>query len=290
TARPGDNLFSNSTLALDADTGDVSWYFQYTPNDAWDYDEVGTMQLMNVNGVSTVGHFARNGFYYDLDATDGTFLHVSQYVDQVTWTDGIDEKTGLPVEYDPNLAIQTYVPAVRPDADGNNLFCPNLQGGTNMFPTSYSHRTGLVYASAIEGCSAQGDRVGDPATAIQTGSVTAVDPATGQVVVKADLPWVAYGGQVSTAGGLVFGSTINGDFFAMDDETLEILWNINLGSSIEAPPISFEVNGQQMIALAVGPGGVVMNFMRYGAAADDPRAAEIGNQQRTSTMYFFTLP
>ena len=103
--RPGDNLYTNSTLAIDADTGKIVWYFQYTPNDKFDYDEVGSQMLYDVtiNGEprKVLGHFGRNGFYYTLDRTNGSFISAAQYVKNVNWTKGIDPKTGKPVEYDP---------------------------------------------------------------------------------------------------------------------------------------------------------------------------------------------
>ncbi|MCW5695465.1 MAG: PQQ-binding-like beta-propeller repeat protein [Bauldia sp.] len=289
TLRPGDNLYSSATVALDAETGALKWYFQYTPNEQWDYDEVGVNQIYTIDGETVIGHFARNGFYYNLNATDGTYLNGAQYVDQVTWTAGIDPKTGMPVEYNPDLrsgGVQQY--AIDPYATDNpTLICPNIQGGTNMFPTTYSERTSLVYASAIEGCNAAGGP--DPRANLQTGSVIAVDITTGEVVEKHSLPFVAYGGNVSTAGGLVFGNTINGDFFAMDDETLDILWNINIGTPIEAGPISFAINGKQYIAVAAGAGSVSMNFSNYPARGDDPNAASLANMQRASMLYFFSL-
>src|SRR5690606_27848348 len=110
--RPGDNLYTDSTVALDASTGELKWYFQYTPNDPFDYDEVGVQTLLDitVDGQprKVVGHFGRNGFYYNLDRTNGQFINAIQYVDNLNWTDGIDPKTGKPVEYDPSRDVQVY--------------------------------------------------------------------------------------------------------------------------------------------------------------------------------------
>ncbi len=110
--RPGDNLFTNSTVAFDVATGKMKWYFQYTPGDFLDYDEVGISQLIDtkVNGEDRkiVAHFGRNGFFYTLDRSNGQFIASQQYAEKVNWTDGIDPKTGKPVEYDPNKDLQTY--------------------------------------------------------------------------------------------------------------------------------------------------------------------------------------
>jgi len=286
--RPGDNLYSSSLLAINADDGSLEWYFQYTPNEQWDYDEIGSHQIIAVNGEKRIGHFGRNGFYYSLNAADGTFLNASQYVNEVTWTAGIDEKTGMPIEYDPALAvggIQQY--ALGPYAGDNaaSTFCPNIQGGVNHWPTTYSHRTGLSYGAAIEGCEV--DQAPAPTT---TGSVVAVD-ADGEVVVKLETPFAPYGGTMSTAGGLVFSSTVDGEFFAMDDETLEVLWSVNLGSPIEAPPISYAVDGKQYIAIPVATSNINALFGGggYPGRGDDPNAALVANMQRTWTLYFFTL-
>ena len=104
-ARPGDNLYTNSVVALDIDTGKLVWHFQYTPNDSWDYDEVGihTLHDVTINGETrkAVSHFARNGFYYTLDRNNGSFIAGSQYVNDLNWTKGLDPKTGKPVEYNP---------------------------------------------------------------------------------------------------------------------------------------------------------------------------------------------
>ena len=107
--RPGDNLYTNSTLAIDADTGKIVWYFQYTPNDKFDYDEVGSQMIydITINGESrkVLGHFGRNGFFYTLDRINGSFISAAQYVKNLNWTKGIDPETGKPLEYDPSKKI-----------------------------------------------------------------------------------------------------------------------------------------------------------------------------------------
>ena len=285
--RPGDNLYTNSVMAVNAASGTLDWYFQYTPNDSWDYDEVGAHILVDaeMDGATKklVTHFGRNGFYYTLDRTDGTFLKGEQYVDKVTWTKGLDPKTGKPVEYDPALGVQTYIPDVRPG--GGSEACPAIQGGVNYFPVSYSETTRMLYASAIEGCSVvatTGTKLGDTAA----GSVVQLDPTTGKIVNKRATGYIPYGGTLSTAGGLVFASQVDGTFAAMDADTLDVLWSINLGSQITAPPISYEVNGKQYVALMVGASPII-DLLGYNAKSGDPDAA--ANMQPSAMIYFFAL-
>jgi alcohol dehydrogenase (cytochrome c) len=309
SVRAGDNLYTDSSVALNADTGELVWYFQYTPNDSWDYDEVGTQLLVDVDGRATLGHFGRNGFFYTLNATNGEFINGAQYVDQLTWTAGLDTKTGKPIEYDPNLGVQVYntqgnvggevpgfggAPMTIPARDVN--FCPYWEGGVNFYPTSYSPATGLAYGAAMEGCNdfsegfANFGQIGGVTGGTPlTGSVTAIDVATGAIVAKHSMPYVGRGGVLSTAGGLVFSASINGDFFALDDDTMDVLWNFNVGTGIEAPPISFAVNGKQYIAVAVGPGGVGAVFHNYAEHGDDPNAPAMANAQSAAYMVFFAL-
>ncbi|MCW5697154.1 MAG: PQQ-binding-like beta-propeller repeat protein [Bauldia sp.] len=287
--RPGDNLYSSSLIVLDGDTGELEWYYQYTPNEQWDYDEIGSHQLYEVDGQLRVSHFGRNGFTYVLDATDGTFINGVQYVPEVTWTAGLDPKTGKPIEYDPALAaggIQRYAHGAFAGDSQVSYFCPNIQGGVNFQPTTYSLRTGLHYGSGIEGCNGAPP---DGSRDRQTGSILAMDQ-DGNLAGLLQIPTATYGGTVSTAGGLVFSSDVGGDFFAVDDETLEILWNVNLGSIIEAPPIVYGVDGKEFVAIPVGTSGInALLAAGYAERGDDPNAASLANLQRTWTIYVFAL-
>ena len=157
--RPGDNLYTSSVLALDAASGKLSWYFQYTPNDNRDYDETGTHILIDtkVNGEDRkiVSHAGRNGFEYIFDRGNGQFLKATQHVDQVTWTKGIDPKTGKPVEYEPGKDFQLYAEGPNVNNDkATRRVCPDTAGGTNYWPASYSQKTRLIYIPALESCAA----------------------------------------------------------------------------------------------------------------------------------------
>ena len=159
-ARPGDNLYTNSVVALNIDTGKLAWYFQYTPNDSWDYDEVGVHMLYDtmIDKVNrkVVGHFGRNGFYYSLDRTTGRFIKGSQYLNDVTWTKGLDPETGKPVEYNPKLDVQIYNPEARAlRGDPMKRTCPTWHGGIAHQPTSYNPVKKIAYGVGTEGCYSQ---------------------------------------------------------------------------------------------------------------------------------------
>ena len=156
--RPGDNKWAASVLALDPGTGKIKWGFQYTPNDPYDYDEISEHQIIDavVNGESRklVVHGARNGFYYAFDRTNGAFVAGKQYVDELTWSRGLDPKTGKPLEYDPTKDVQPYVEgshATRAKPSGTR--CPATAGGKNWEPAAYNPELKLIYIPSSEGCS-----------------------------------------------------------------------------------------------------------------------------------------
>jgi alcohol dehydrogenase (cytochrome c) len=296
--RPGDNLFTNSTVAFDVETGKMKWYFQYTPGDFLDYDEVGINQLVDakVDGEDRkiIAHFSRNGFFYRLDRTNGQFVSAEQYAQKVNWTDGIDPKTGKPVEYDPKKDLQVYKigqPSRR--AQGKLLGCPDIQGGVNYFPTTYSHKTHMSYGGGIEVCAFI---VPDPSNdasgyfwlggtferneAIK-GSVTAMDPGTGKKAGQASLPYAVYSGVTSTAGGLVFTTTSDGTVYALDDKTLQVLWSFNTGALSSAPPMTYSVNGKQYVAVLIGGNTVAQGMMA--------KSPEMKDLQNTSMLFVFGL-
>ena len=142
--RPGDNKWAASVLALSPSDGKIKWGFQYTPQDPYDFDEVSEHPIINtkVDGVDRklVVHAARNGFFYALDRTNGSFILGKQYVDQLNWTTGLDPKTGRPLNYDPNSDVQQYTPnshGTRARPQGERL-CPSHFGGKNWEPTAYN--------------------------------------------------------------------------------------------------------------------------------------------------------
>jgi alcohol dehydrogenase (cytochrome c) len=268
--RPGDNLYTSSVLALNAASGKINWYFQYTPNDNRDYDETGTHILIDtkINGEDrkVVSHAGRNGFEYFLDRQNGQFLKAVQHVDQVTWTKGIDPKTGKPIEYDPGKDFQVY--ADGPDVNNDKVrrrVCPDTAGGTNYWPASYSQRTRLIYIPALESCSAvapdysmhvkgnfTGGTTGGAPGSGNTSSIVALDPSTGAIKMRKVLPYPNFAGVLSTGGGIIFTALLDGTIVALDDETLDELWSVNVGTGFNAPPMTYAVDGKQYIAIASG--------------------------------------
>src|ERR1700737_1341319 len=272
--RPGDNLYTDSSLALDADTGKIKWHYQHTPNDPYDYDSVAENVLVDVPGRDGPQKLAleadRNGFAYAVDRTTGKFVWGLPFVKKVTWTKGIDPESGLPVEYDPKKPIQTYNPEVTPSRDHKVAdFCPGNMGGKNWPPTAYNPDLKLWYIPVIESC----NRVtveemtpekikarefftgGGPSQPVKiTGRVTGIDVTTAKIASKAELPFPNLGGILATPD-LVFSGQPSGEVIAFDGKSLQKLWEFNTGGGVNAPPMTFSVDGKQYIAILVGLGG-----------------------------------
>jgi alcohol dehydrogenase (cytochrome c) len=270
TYRPGDNLFTNSVISYDPDTGKMNWYFQYTPGDMWDFDEVGTHILIDgdVAGQARklITHSARNGFLYTMERANGQTVLAKPYMDNVNWTKGIDQKTGRPLDYDPGRDIQVYsTRANQNPSEPTKKVCPGHAGGNNYWPSAYSQKTKLVYIPALSNCEditidtnkhskATGWNGGSfKITERYTSDLTAVDPLTGEVKKSVRVNYPNYSGALTTGGGLVFTALLDGTVAAYDDTTLQELWKINVGSGFTAPPMTFEVGGKQYVAIASGP-------------------------------------
>jgi alcohol dehydrogenase (cytochrome c) len=295
--RPGDNLYTNSAISWDPDTGNMNWYFQYTPGDLWDYDEVGTHILIDgeVAGQprKLITHSARNGHLYTMDRHNGQIIGAKPYM-EVNWTKGIDQKTGKPVDYDPAKDIQTYA-GVGNLAPGEPLkqVCPSIQGGNNYWPSSYNPRTKLIYIPAMTGCmNVEIDRAkhnaergwnGGLATAVgrMESELTAVDPVTQEIQKSVHLRYPNFSGTLSTGGGLVFLGLLDGTIAAFDEITLDELWKVNVGSGFSAPPMTFEVNGKQYVAIASGP-----SLSARRRLANTP---ELKDQRNATVLYVFGL-
>jgi len=272
--RMGDNLYSDSVVALNPDTGELKWHFQFTPHDPYDYDsvQVGVLADINWKGTPTKALLwgNRNGFFYVLDRTNGRFLSGTPFV-KVNWASGIDEK-GKPVP--------------TPQPEGQPTW-PGVQGGTNWYSPSFSPRTGLFYLSVWDGYAsvfkpessqyvpgrnflgggatpyagvqgAPGVRVGR-ATPINTwtdaagsGGVVAIDPQTGQKKWTFKQFDVTDSGNLTTATDLLFTGGREGYFYALDARTGAELWKASLGGQIANGPISYAVDGKQYIAVISG--------------------------------------
>jgi alcohol dehydrogenase (cytochrome c) len=304
--RPGDNKWAASVLAISPNDGKIKWGFQYTPNDPYDFDEISEHPIINakVNGEDRklLVHAARNGYFYALDRTNGSFIAGRAYTDQMNWTPGLDPKTGKPLNYNPNADVQIYAEGThgtRAKPKSEKL-CPAHTGGKNWEPSAYNPELGLLYIPSIEGCNyietvAQKDfvdqggtvkpreRFSGGGTRIQErlyGSLKAVDPTTGELKAALKLTYPNYSGALATAGNLVFIGNVDGTFSAHDAKTLQELWSFNVGTGINAPPISYAVNGKQYIAVLVGS-RQSQNVIPY--------SPELKNTSTASMLFVFSL-
>jgi alcohol dehydrogenase (cytochrome c) len=296
--RPGDNLYTNSAISWNPETGNMNWFFQYTPGDMWDFDEVGTHILVDgtVAGQSRklITHSARNGFLYTMERANGQTVLAKPYLDNVNWTKGIDQKTGKPIDYDPSKDIQTYagVASLNPNVPPKKV-CPTQAGGNNYWPSSYSPQTKLLYIPAITGCvtiaidrekhNAQRGWNGGLSTTDERleSNLTAADPLTGEIKKSVHLRYPNYSGTLATGGGLVFLALLDGTVAAFDDTTLDELWKVNVGSGFSAPPMTFEVNGKQYIAIASGSSTA--------ARAKLVNTPELKDMRNATVLYVFAL-
>jgi alcohol dehydrogenase (cytochrome c) len=292
--RPGDNLYTNSVISYAPDSGQMNWYFQYTPGDMWDFDEVGTHILIDrvIDGQprKLVTHSARNGFVYTMERASGAMVGARPYM-EVNWTRGIDQKTGRPLDYDPSKDVQTYSGIADPTAENPvKKVCPSRVGGNNYYPSSYSPKTQLLYIPATTACEIvtnDTDLVkrekgwfgrtggGYKIDGRYESNLTAVDPVTLEVKKNAHLAYPNYSGTLATAGGLVFLALLDGTVAAFDDTTLDQLWKINLGAGFSAPPMTFEVGGKQYVAIASGPSATSRTKLLATPELNDQRSATV---------------
>lgn len=263
--RLGDNLYSDSVVALDADTGELKWYFQFTPHDEWDWDAVQIPVLVDREWEGKPRKLMlwanRNGFFYVLDRVSGEFLMGNNFV-EVTWAKGLDEN-GRPIK----------IPEASPTAEGVRVW-PSVQGGTNWYAPAYSEKTGLFYVSSWEYSSVyhkgeplytRGNRyVGSlphgifPETMEDEeeqqghGAIRALSPLTGDLEWEFKMTGVGESGLLVTAGDVLFGGSRDGYLLALDSFTGKNLWRIYLGSEITGSPISFLADGKQFVAIMAG--------------------------------------
>lgn len=269
--RPGDNLYSCSTVALDVTTGKIVWSYQNTPNDAWDYDGANEFVTFDMDGKRVGGKADRNGFFYVNDANTGKLINAFPFVKKITWAKSIDLTTGRPVYDD---AVRPGNPAASADGKkGTVVFAvPSFLGGKNQMPMAYNPGTGLFYVPANEWgmeiwnepvVYKKGGAYLGAGFTIKTvnddyiGALRAINPKTGKIVweVKNNAP--LWGGVLTTGGGLVFYGTPEGYLKAMDASTGKELWKYQTGSGIVAPPITWSDGTTQYVAVVSGWGGAV---------------------------------
>ena len=253
--RLGANLFTNSDLAIDLQTGKMLWHYQYTPHDLHDWDANQPIVLVDANWQGQerklLLHANRNGFFYVLDRKTGKPVLASRMVDKMTWATGIDER-----DWTPQL-----LPNNETDDKGVTTG-PAVRGATNWYSTAYDPATGLYYVMTVEDYTvyrkAEDGGYGlylnpaDPARKV----LRALDIQTGKVVWQIDLPGPAitnYSGVLSTAGGLVFFGESSGGFAAADARTGKSLWRFEANHPIKASPMTYAIDGRQYVAIASGP-------------------------------------
>ena len=292
--RKGDNLYTNAIVALRPKTGEFVWHYQMSPNDPFDHDGVNALVQADiiVAGAArkVVMQAGRNGFFYVLDRSTGKLIAANNYV-KVTWADGVDLKTGRPRWTEPTkqvilgpAKITTY---------------PNISGGTNWFPMSYSPLTGLAYVNTINiGMTYEPDPIetikdlkpGQPHYGVKRqnifpdpdhrGFLKAIDPLTGKSKWETGFKSPNWAGTLVTAGGLVFTGTLTGEFIAVDADTGKILWRFQTPSGIIGQPVTWERDGKQYVTITSGIGGV------YALKTPDPN---LTNVPAGGTLWTFKL-
>jgi len=259
--REGDNLYTDSILALDAKTGKLKWYYQFTPHDVHDWDAQEPPVLVDTSWQGQPRKLLlqanRNGFFYVLDRTNGQLLLAKQFLKKLNWADGIG-KDGRPILKD-----------LPKDANGDTYVCPGFQGGANWYSTSFNPATGLYYFSALERCNNFSPRKGEwqagrgymggtarpaPGESFEK-FLRAINIQTGEVAF--DVPQVttaqtASAGVMSTASGLVFYGENSGSFMAVDAANGKILWQFPTNQVWKASPMTYMFDNKQYIAIAVG--------------------------------------
>ena len=259
--RKGDNLYTECMVALDADTGRLKWYFQFTPHDTADWDAVEIPVLVDAPFQGKMRKLLvqadRNGYYYVLDRTNGKFLHGAPFVASVNWAKGFTPE-GRPI----------LAPGVEPTLKGTRI-CPSTSGATNWMSPAYNPDTGLYYVAALEGCgintkSQEKFRPGgfpfyatgyvESPTEPRQLYIRALDLTTGGLAWEfKQIGSTEYGaGLLSTAGGLIFAGCDQGIFAALDAKTGRPLWHFNAGQAITASPITYSFKGRQYVAVEAG--------------------------------------
>jgi alcohol dehydrogenase (cytochrome c) len=253
TDRKGDNLYTDSDIALDPKTGKLRWYFQYTPHDLHDWDAVQPPVLVDTmyrgRDRKLLLHANRNGYFYVLDRTDGKYLFAAPMVKKLTWSSGIDAN-GRPALTPNNETKQ-----------GDVITCPAVRGATNWYSPAFSPRTDLFYIMTVEDCGSyrQAKQGGfglinnpkDPslkylrAFNIETGAMAWEIQQTGPAERN-------YSGVLATAGDLVFYGESSGAFAAVDAKSGATLWHMEAGGTWKGSPMTYVVDGRQYVAIASG--------------------------------------
>jgi alcohol dehydrogenase (cytochrome c) len=276
SARPGDNLYTDSVLALDPDTGALKWHYQMTPHDVWDYDGVSENILFDAGGRKLLGHFDKDGYLFVLDRTNGRLVHVSRFA-RADWGD-----------IDPSGKVTV---SKVPTPSGERI-CPGPAGAKEWPHASYSRQSHLLYTPVIEQCAVfktfrtefreslpywGGEAKADPNEHV--GYIKAIDPLNGNEAWawKTDHP--VLGSVLTTAGGLVFAGLATGEFVALDARSGRPLWRFQTGSGIHGSPVAYSIGGKQYIAVPSGWGGWTKGY-----------APDLYGSNRGNALLVFALP
>jgi lanthanide-dependent methanol dehydrogenase len=295
--RPGDNRWSMTIFARDADTGMAKWVYQMTPHDEWDYDGVNEMILFDKPMEGSSGkqlvHFDRNGFGYTLDRTNGKLLVAEKYDPAVNWATKIDLSTGLPDR------VKEYSTEAGGQDTNTKGICPAALGSKDQQPSSYDPNTGLVYVPTNHVCmdyepfkvayQAGQPYVGAtlsmyPAPGGNTlGNFIAWDPTTGKIVWSDPETFSVWSGALSTAGGVVFYGTLDGYLKAVDAKSGQELWKFKTPSGIIGNVNTYVHGGKQYIAVLSGVGGWAGIGMAAGLTGDQEGLGAVGAYKSLSS-------
>ncbi len=273
-SRDGDNLYTSSVLAMRPATGEIVWYYQFTPNDAYDYD--ACWELINADiddggqKRKVIMQLNRNGFLYVIDRTNGKLLAANAF-EKVNWASHVDKETGRPVETDIAKSIR---------AGKATEHWPSTRGGKNWQHAAFNPETGLLYANTFhEGrmykhLEIKPHVVGQryqfienlplPRAADQpVGHMEAIDPLTAQKKWRTPLmDFQIWSAMLATGGGLLFTGKETGEFIAVDADTGKIVWQFQTGSGINAIPVTYTHQGRQYVTVLSGIGGLYWNIAR----------------------------
>jgi alcohol dehydrogenase (cytochrome c) len=281
--RKGDNLYTNSIMAIKPKTGAMVWYYQMTPNDPFDYDGVNELILADLPFDGTVRKVLmqanRNGFLYVVERATGKLLAAHKFV-KVNWADHIDLSTGRPVWSAETKAVLEQGAKV-------NIW-PSAAGGKNWAPMSFSPLTAMVYVNTVNigwdyeplpVAQVSHLKAGQPFFGVplklitedsnRRGDLKAIDPVTGQTKWAMPFKSPNMAGTLVTAGGLVFTGQLTGEFMAIDSEDGKLLWQFQMPSGVVGQPITWERNGKQYVTITSGIGDV------YVLKSGDPNLASV---------------
>jgi alcohol dehydrogenase (cytochrome c) len=293
TLRPGDNLYTDSVIAMDPEKGAIKWHYQYTPNDTWDYDGTNETVMTDIDYQGTkhkaIVSASRNGWFYAIDRVDGKLIYAEKFATATSVTAPVDGK-------------MTTDPAKRPDIGKEVFTCPSFLGGKNWWPIAVDPQTHMAYVPTMHTCmtikgAASSYKAGlpflgetfkvmrDPAFPDAWGAVQAIDVDTGKQAwnFPSALPW--NDGMLATAGGLVFSGSADGYLYAFDARTGEVKWKSpQMSSGIVGVPSTWKVGGKQYIGIWAGWGGATPIW--GGDMAKDPA---VKNIPLGGHLYVFSL-